>query len=140
VNPTQVEALVMVCAQVLGHDVAIGFAASQGQFELNTCQPLIALNLLDSLRLLGDAMDSFRRHCIEGLEADRVRIGALVQASLMLVTALVPHIGHARAAQIARHAQAQGCTLREATLALGALSAEQFDHWVDPRRMLAPDG
>ncbi len=138
VNPTQVEALSMVCAQVLGHDAAIGFAASQGHFELNVYKPLIALNILDSLRLLADAMNGFAQHCVAGLQVNEARVDELLQRSLMLVTALVPHIGYDRAAQIAKHAQRQGSTLREAALALGAVSAEQFDAWVDPSRMLGP--
>ena len=138
VNPTQVEALTMVCAQVLGHDVAIGIAASQGQFELNVYKPLIAHDLLDSLQLLGDAMASFAAHCVEGLEVDAARMRQLMQGSLMLVTALAPHIGYDRAAQIAKHAHTQGCSLREAALSLGGVTAEQFDQWVDARRMLGP--
>ncbi len=126
----------MVCAQVLGHDVAISFAASQGQFELNVYKPLIALNTLDSLRLLADAMRSFSRHCVAGIVVNQARVDALVQSSLMLVTALAPHIGYDRAAAIAKHAQAQGCTLREAALALGTVTAAQFDAWVDARQML----
>ncbi len=136
INPTQVEALTMVCAQVMGHDVAIGFAASQGQFELNVYKPLIALNVLDSLRLLADAMHSFDRHCVAGLMVNSPRVEQLLQGSLMLVTALAPHIGYDRAAQIAKCAHDHGTTLREAALALGAVTAEQFDEWVDPRRML----
>jgi fumarate hydratase class II len=138
VNPTQVEALTMVCAQVLGHDAAIGFAASQGQFELNVYKPLIALDTLDSLRLLGDAMSSFSRHCVAGIAVNEARVRQGLQGSLMLVTALVPHIGYARAAHIARHALQHNSSLREAALALGEVSAAQFDAWVDPRRMLAP--
>ncbi|WP_372660068.1 class II fumarate hydratase [Hydrogenophaga sp.] len=140
VNPTQIEALCMVCAQVVGHDAAIGFAASQGQFELNVYKPLIALNALDSLRLLGDAMDSFSRHCVAGLEVHTARVDELLNRSLMLVTALTPHIGYAAAAAIARHAQHSGGTLREAALALGTVSAEQFDQWVRPAAMLGPLG
>jgi fumarate hydratase class II len=138
VNPTQIEALTMVCAQVMGHDMAIGYAASQGQFELNTYKPLIALNTLDSIRLLADAMGSFNRHCVIGIEANAVHIGQLVQGSLMLATALTPHIGYDRSAQIAKHALHLGCTLREAALELGWVSAEQFDTWVDVREMLSP--
>ncbi len=138
VNPTQVEALSMVCAQVMGHDAAIGFAASQGHFELNVYKPLIVLNTLDSLRLLADAMNGFAQHCVAGLQVNEARVDELLQRSLMLVTALVPHIGYDGAAQIAKHAQRQGTSLREAALALGAVSAEQFDAWVDPRRMLGP--
>ena len=136
VNPTQVEALTMVCAQVLGHDAAIGFAASQGQFELNVYQPLLALDSLDSLRLLTDAMHSFTVHCVVGITVNAARVEQLLQGSLMLVTALTPHIGYDRAAQVAKHAHEHGSTLREAALALGAVSAEQFDAWVDARRML----
>jgi fumarate hydratase class II len=139
VNPTQVEALTMVCAQVMGHDVAIGIAASQGQFELNACKPLIAFDLLDSLRLLADAMASFRAHCIEGLEIDTARVQAMLERSLIGVTALVPHIGYDRAAQIARHAHAQGLGLKQAALDVGGLSAAEFDAWVDLRGMSAPD-
>jgi fumarate hydratase class II len=138
VNPTQIEALTMVCAQVMGHDCAIGFAASQGQFELNVYKPLIALNMLDSTRLLTDAIRSFTQHCVLGLEVNVDRVNQLLQASLMLVTALTPHIGYDRAVKIALRAQQQGCSLREAALALGLLSGEQFDAWVDPRLMLGP--
>ena len=140
VNPTQVEALTMVCAQVMGHDVAIGFAASQGQFELNVYKPLIALDTLDSLRLLGDVMRSFDTHCVRGITVDEARVDQLLQASLMLVTALTPHIGYDRAAAIAKHAHQTGSSLRVAALAVGGVSADDFDRWVDPRRMLAPDG
>ena len=139
VNPTQVEALTMVCAQVMGHDVAIGFAASQGQFELNVYKPLIALNVLDSITLLSDAMRSFDQHCVQGIAVDRARIDHYVQTSLMLVTALTPHIGYDRSAQIAKHAHAHGTTLREAAVAVGAITGEQFDTWVDPREMLGSD-
>ncbi len=138
VNPTQVEALTMVCAQVIGHDVAIGFAASQGHFELNVYKPLIAYDVLDSLRLLGDAMSSFATHCIDGLEVDTRRTGELLGRSLMLVTALAPHIGYDRAAAIAKRAHAEGSSLREAALASGDVSGEDFDAWVDPAAMLGP--
>ncbi len=138
VNPTQVEALTMVCAQVMGHDVAIGLAASQGHFELNVYQPLLALDCLDSLRLLADAMHGFAVHCVAGISVNAARVEQLLQGSLMLVTALAPHIGYDRAAQVAKHAHEHGSTLREAALALGAVSAEQFDAWVDVRRMLGP--
>ncbi|WP_395703538.1 class II fumarate hydratase [Aquabacterium sp.] len=138
VNPTQVEALTMVCAQVMGHDAALGFAAAQGQFELNVYKPLIASNVLDSMRLLADAMRSFARHCVDGIVVNEARVAQLVQGSLMLVTALAPHIGYDRAAQIAKQAHAQGITLREAALASGAVDAQQFDAWVDARRMLGP--
>ena len=138
VNPTQVEALTMVCAQVMGHDAAIAFAASQGQFELNVYKPLIAFDVLDSLRLLADAMESFSRHCVAGITVNEARVEELLHRSLMLVTALTPHIGYDRAAQIAKHAHKEGLSLREAAIGLGAVTAEQFDAWVDPRRMLGP--
>ncbi len=138
VNPTQIEAMAMVCAQVMGHDTAIGFAASQGQFELNAYQPLIALDTLDSVRLLGDSMRSFTRHCVAGIRVNHEQIERSLQGSLMLVTALAPHIGYERAARIAKQAHENGGSLREAALALGTVSAEQFDAWVDPARMLAP--
>ena len=140
VNPTQVEALLMVCTQVMGHDVAIGIAASQGQFELNTFKPLIASNVLDSLTLLTDAMTSFSAHCVEGLEADTQRTAELLGRSLMLVTALTPHIGYDRAAAIAKQAHASGSSLREAALGAGGLSAADFDAWVQPAAMLGPQG
>lgn len=136
VNPTQIEALCMVCAQVMGHDTAIGFAASQGQFELNVFKPLIALNTLDSVRLLSDAMRGFTRHCVVGLTANTARIDALLSSSLMLVTALAPHIGYDRAAAVAHHAHDHGLSLRDAALASGAVTAAQFDRWVDARAML----
>ena len=138
VNPTQVEALTMVCAQVMGHDVAIGIAASQGQLELNVYKPLIAFDVLDSLRLLRDAMTSFAEHCVHGIEVDTEHAAALLSRSLMTVTALTPHIGYDRAATIARHAHATGLPLREAALAVGGISAAEFDAWVDPRRMVKP--
>ena len=138
VNPTQVEALTMVCAQVMGHDVAIGIAASQGQFELNVYKPLIAFDVLDSLRLLGDAMTSFATHCVQGIEVDRTRTAELVDRSLMLVTALAPHIGYDRAAAIAKQAHAEGTSLRDVALRGGGVSAADFDAWVQPRAMLGP--
>jgi fumarate hydratase class II len=138
VNPTQVEALTMVCTQVLGHDVALGIAASQGQFELNVYKPLIAGNLLDSMQLLGDAMRSFTLHCVAGIVVNAVRARELLDRSLMLVTALTPHIGYDRAATIAKHAHQHGLSLREAALTIGRLRAEDFDRWVDPAQMLGP--
>ena len=137
VNPTQVEALTMVCAQVMGHDVAIGIAASQGHFELNVYKPLIAYDVLDSLTLLGDAMASFAAHCVEGIAVDRQRTTELMNRSLMLVTALAPHIGYDRAARIAKHAHSHGTSLREAALAQG-VGAADFDAWVQPASMLGP--
>jgi fumarate hydratase class II len=136
VNPTQVEALTMVCAQVMGHDAAIGFAASQGQFELNVYKPLIALNVLDSIRLLSDAMRSFDAHCVQGVAVDHARMAHYLQNSLMLVTALTPHIGYDRSASIAKYAHAHGTTLRDAALAVGQITGAQFDAWVQPAAML----
>jgi fumarate hydratase class II len=136
VNPTQVEALTMVCAQVMGHDVAIGIAAGQGQFELNVYKPLIALNLLDSITLLRDAMHSFATHCVQGLQAHTDHTAHLLSRSLMTVTALTPHIGYDRAARIAHHAQQHGTSLREAALATGVVSASDFDAWVQPAAMV----
>jgi fumarate hydratase class II len=136
VNPTQVEALTMVCAQVMGHDTAITFAASQGHFELNVYKPLIVLNVLDSLCLLADAMHSFSRHCVSGIEVRTDRVEDLLQRSLMLVTSLAPHIGYDRAARIAKHAHHTGTSLREAALALEEVTADEFDAWVDARQML----
>ncbi len=136
VNPTQIEALTMVCAQVFGHDAAISFAASQGQFELNVYKPLIVLNVLESSRLLGDAMRSFSQHCLAGITVNQARVASLLQSSLMLVTALAPHIGYARAAKIAKHAHVSGISLREAALALAEVSGEEFDLWVDASKML----
>ena len=137
-NPTQCEALAMLCAQVMGNDVAIGIGCASGAFELNACKPLIANAFLQSVRLLSDGMDSFERHCVRGIEADPARIADLLSRSLMLVTALVPRIGYDLAAKIALWAQAEGTTLREAALALGAVSAEDFDRWVRPADMVGP--
>ena len=136
VNPTQIEALTMVCAQVMGHDATIGFAASQGHFELNVYKPLIILNTLDSMCLLSDAMASFTRHCLLGIQVNETRVEQLLQGSLMLVTALTPHIGYDKAAQIAKHAYTHNTSLREAALALAMVTSEQFDAWVDPHHML----
>jgi fumarate hydratase, class II len=136
VNPTQCEALTMVCAQVFGNDVAVGFGAANGNFELNVFKPLIARNLLHSLELLGDAMTSFDVHCVRGIEPNRERIAMLMQQSLMLVTALTPHIGYDKAAQIAKHAHAQGLTLRQAAVVSGHVTAAQFDLWVRPLDMI----
>ena len=138
VNPTQAEALIMVCCQVMGNHVAVTVAGSQGQLQLNACKPVIVVNILASLRLLTDAVNSFRRRCVRGLEADARRIGELVGRSLMLVTALAPHVGYDRAAAIAARAYAEGLTLREAALASGAVTAEDFDRWVDPQDMVGP--
>ncbi|SUX30269.1 class II fumarate hydratase [Chromobacterium vaccinii] len=136
VNPTQCEAMTMLCCQVLGNDAALAIGAASGNFELNVFKPLIAHNFLQSARLLADGMDSLREHCVDGMEANRERIAELMERSLMLVTALNPHIGYDKAAAIAKHAHRHGTTLREAALALGHLSAEQFDAWVRPEDMV----
>ncbi len=138
VNPTQAEALTMVVAQVYGNDAAVAFAASQGNFELHVYKPVLIHNVLESVGLLADACRSFRIHCAEGIEADRARIAELVDKSLMLVTALNPHIGYDKAAMIAKKAHAEGTTLRDAALALGFVTSEQFDAWIDPSKMVGP--
>jgi fumarate hydratase class II len=138
VNPTQSEAMTMVCVQVLGNDAAIGFAGSQGNFELNVYKPVIIFNLLHSVDLLTDVCRTFREHAIEGLEANEERIAEHLGNSLMLVTALNPHIGYDNAAAIAKHAHRQGLTLKEAAVALGHLTAEQFDELVRPEAMTGP--
>jgi fumarate hydratase class II len=136
VNPTQCEALSMACCQVFGNDVAINFGGASGNFELNVYKPLIVHNFLQSLRLLADGMRSFEEHCVRGVEPNSARIAELLDRSLMLVTALTPHIGYDQAAQIAKHAHRKGSTLKEAALALGYVSAEDFDRWVQPRDMV----
>ncbi|WEN40524.1 Fumarate hydratase class II [Thauera sp. GDN1] len=136
VNPTQCEALSMLACQVLGNDATIGFAASQGQLQLNVFKPVIAYNILQSIRLLADGCRNFQRHCVAGMEPDTARMAEHLERSLMLVTALAPHIGYDRAAQIAKKAWAEGTTLRAAALALGFTTAAEFDAWVRPQAML----
>jgi fumarate hydratase class II len=138
VNPTQCEAMAMACCQVMGNDVTVNVAGASGNFELNVCKPVIAHNVLQSIRLLADAARSFDVHCARGIEPDRARIAELVGRSLMLVTALSPHIGYDKAAEIARAAHASGTTLREAAVASGYITAEQFDAWVRPVDMIGP--
>ena len=135
VNPTQCEALTMLCCQVMGNDVAINIGGASGNFELNVYRPMVIHNFLQSVRLLADGMRSFNDHCAVGIEPQRERIAELVARSLMLVTALNPHIGYDKAAQIAKKAHAEGTSLREAAIASGHVSAEQFDAWVDAARM-----
>ncbi|MGH8736036.1 MAG: class II fumarate hydratase [Burkholderiales bacterium] len=130
VNPTQTEAMTMLCAQVFGNDVALNIGAASGNFELNVFKPLIIQNFLQSARLLADGCESFDEHCARGIEPNRARIAGLVERSLMLVTALSPRIGYDRAAEIAKKAHHDGSTLREAALALGHVSADDFDRWV----------
>ena len=136
VNPTQCEALTMLAAQVMGNDVAINIGGSSGNFELNVFRPMIAHNFLQSVRLLADGMNSFNDHCAVGIEPNRARIDDLVGRSLMLVTALNTHIGYDKAAEIAKRAHHEGSSLREAAIASGHLTAEQFDAWVVPANMV----
>ena len=136
VNPTQNEALTMVCAQVLGNDTTISFAGTQGNYELNVFKPVMAYNFLQSAQLLADAMTSFNEHCAVGIEANKSRIKELVDKSLMLVTALNTHIGYENAAKIAKTAHKNGTTLKEEAINLGLLTAEQFDEWVKPENMV----
>jgi fumarate hydratase class II len=138
VNPTQSEMITMVAVQVMAYDVAIGMAGSQGNFELNVFKPVIAHDLLHGIELLTDGCRSFREFCIEGLEADQERIAAHVANSLMLVTALSPHIGYDKAAKIAKTAHHEGTTLKEAAVASGFLTADEFDAWVKPEAMTRP--
>ena len=138
VNPTQCEALTMVCAQVMGNDAAVGFAGSQGNFELNVFKPVIIHNVLQSIALLADACDSFRENCIAGLELDRARVDELLNKSLMLVTALNRHIGYDNAAKVAKKAHKEGLTLRESVVSLGLMTGEAFDAAVIPADMVAP--
>jgi fumarate hydratase class II len=140
VNPTQSEALTMVACQVFGNDAVVGFAASQGNFELNVFKPVIAWNFLQSVQLLADAVGSFNDNCAVGIEPDRERIEQHLRNSLMLVTALNPHIGYDKAAKIAKTAHAEGCTLKEAAVKLGILSDAEFDALVDPRKMIGGKG
>jgi len=139
VNPTQSEALTMVCVQVMGNDTAIGFAGSQGNFELNVFKPVIIHNFLHSVRLLSDACRSFREHCVEGIQPNYERIDQMMNSSLMLVTALSPKIGYDNSAKVAKKAHAEGKTLRETALELGLVTAAEYDEVVRPEKMLGPD-
>jgi fumarate hydratase, class II len=139
VNPTQAEAMTMVCAQVLGNDVAVGVGGASGNFELNVFKPLLAHNVLQSIRLLADACASFDEHCARGIEPNRERIARNLRESLMLATALNPVVGYDAAARIAKKAHAEGTTLREAAIALGLLSGDKFDEIVRPERMIGPE-
>ncbi len=138
VNPTQAEALTMLCAQVMGNDVAVNIGGGAGHFELNVYKPLIIHAFLQSLRLLADGCRSFDEHCARGIEANEPRIRELLERSLMLVTALSPHIGYDKAAEIAKKAHREGSTLREAALRLGYVQPDDFDRWVRPESMLGP--
>ena len=136
VNPTQSEAMTMLCAQVMGNDVAVNIAGMSGNFELNVFMPVIAYDVLQSCRLLADGADSFRENCVQGIEPNRERLQENLENSLMLVTALNPHIGYDNAARIAKQAHKKGTTLKEAALELGLVTAEQFDEWVRPENMV----
>ncbi|MGK0384613.1 MAG: fumarate hydratase class II, partial [Bacteroidia bacterium] len=136
VNPTQCEALTMVCAQVMGNDTAVTIAGTQGHYELNVFKPVMAYNVLQSARLIGDACASFEEHCAAGIEPNHARIQELVNNSLMLVTALNTKIGYYKAAEIAGKAHEEGTTLKESALALGYLTSQEYDEWVDPKKMI----
>jgi fumarate hydratase class II len=138
VNPTQAEAMTMVCCQVMGNHVAVTVGGSNGHFELNVFKPVIIYNVLQSIRLIADSCRSFTDNMVAGIEADRDRIGKLLHESLMLVTALNPKIGYDNAAKVAKKAHKEGTTLKEAALALGVLTSEEFDQWVRPETMLGP--
>jgi fumarate hydratase class II len=138
VNPTQSEAMTMVCAQVLGNDVSVNIGGASGNFELNVFKPLIIWNVLQSIRLLADSCDAFNKHCAVGIEPNEARIAEHLRNSLMLVTALNPHIGYDNAAKVAKKAHHDGTTLKEAAVALGLLTAEEFEAWVKPEEMTRP--
>jgi len=138
VNPTQCEAMTMVCAQVFGNDVAVNFGGAMGNFELNVFKPVIIFNVLQSIRLISDACESFTDHCVEGIEANRTNIKKHLENSLMLVTALNPHIGYDNAAKVAKKAHKENKTLKEAVIELGLLTAEKFDEVVRPEKMIGP--
>lgn len=138
VNPTQSEAMTMVCVQVFGNDTAVAFAGSQGNFQLNVYKPVMVYNVLTSIQLLGDACSAFNDHCAVGIEPNLPRIKENLEKNLMLVTALNRHIGYDKAAQIAKKAHKEGTSLKEAALALGYLTEEEFDRWVNPLEMTRP--
>ncbi len=138
VNPTQCEAMTMLCAQVMGNNVAVTVAGSNGHFELNVFKPVMIHNVLQSIRLIADGAVSFTDNCVVGLEANRERIDTLLHQSLMLVTALNPKIGYDNAAKVAKKAHAEGTTLKEAALALNLLTSDEFDEFVRPEKMLGP--
>jgi fumarate hydratase class II len=137
-NPTQCEALAMLSAQVMANDVAVAIGGASGHFELNVYRPLIIHNVVQSVRLLSDGMRSFDEHCARGIEPDRARIDELLERSLMLVTALNPHIGYDKSAEIAKKAHREGTTLKQAALATGYVTEKEFDAWVRPERMTGP--
>jgi fumarate hydratase class II len=138
VNPTQCEAMTQVCAHVIGNDAAVGFAGSQGHFELNVYKPMMAYNVLQSMQLLGDASVAFTDNCVVGIEANKDRIEKLMRESLMLVTALAPEIGYDNATKVAKTAHQNGTTLKEEAIALGFVDEETFDRVVRPDQMIGP--
>ena len=138
INPTQCEALTMLCCQVMGNDVAVSIGGASGNFELNVFKPLIAHNVLQSIRLLADGINSFEQHCVRGIQANRERIAELMERSLMLVTALTPHIGYDKAAEIAKYAHQNDTSLKAAALALQHVTDEQYEAWVIPSTMIHP--
>ena len=138
VNPTQCEAMTMVCTQVIGNDVTISMAGASGNFELNVYRPVIAYNIIQSIRLLADASSSFREHCVDGIEANKERINSNLYNSLMLVTSLNPHIGYDKAAEVAKKAYKDNSSLKDAIVALGYMSGEDFDRLVKPEKMIRP--
>lgn len=138
VNPTQSEAMTMVCAQVFGNDVAVNFGGASGNFELNVFKPVIIFNVLNSIRLLSDACESFTDNCVVGIDANEINIKKYLENSLMLVTALNPHIGYDNAAKVAKKAHKENKTLKDAAIELGLLTAEKFDEIVNPEKMIGP--
>lgn len=138
VNPTQCEAITMVAAQVIGNQTAVTVGGSNGHFELNVFKPMMVRNVLQSARLIGDACQSFSKNCVRGIRANEERIDKLLNESLMLVTALNPHIGYDKAATLAKTAHKEGTTLKEAAIKLGYLTEQQFEEWVKPNKMLGP--
>ena len=137
-NPTQCEAVTMVAAQVMGNNVAVSVGGSNGHFELNVFKPMIVRNVLQSIRLLSDACMSFSKNCVVGIQANQDRISSLLNDSLMLVTALNPHIGYDNSAMIAKNAHKKGLTLKQSALELKLLTEKQFDQWVKPENMIGP--
>jgi len=135
INPTQCEAICMVCSQIIGNDYTISFAGSQGQLELNVYKPLMAAKIIESLKLLADAVNSFNKNCVKGLKANKKKINEHLNNSLMLVTALNNKIGYYKSAEIANNAYKNGTTLKEEALKLKYLTEEEFDMWVDPKKM-----
>ena len=138
VNPTQCEAMTMVCTQIMGNDLTISIAGASGNFELNVFRPVIAYNIIQSLRLLTDSCDSFRKNCVDGILPNEKRIDNNLHNSLMLVTALNPHIGYDKAAEVAKKAHDENTSLKESIVSLGYMSEDEFDSLIDPKNMITP--